>query len=63
VRTIPTGASVLADGKPVEGQTPTSFRLTAGRHTLVISLSGFRPVEQVVEVKANDTVPVHVRLQ
>ena len=63
VRTVPSGAMVLADGKPVEGQTPTSFRLTAGRHTLVISLSGFRSVQQVIEVKADGTVPVHVRLE
>ena len=35
VRTIPPGATVLADGSPVDGQTPTSFRLSVGSHTLV----------------------------
>jgi hypothetical protein len=54
VNTIPPGATVSADGKPTEGQTPTSFRLTAGPHTLVISLSGHRPVTRVIEVKIGE---------
>jgi hypothetical protein len=63
VRTIPVGATVLADGNPVEGLTPTSFRLTPGRHTLLISLSGFRSVQQVIEVKADGpNPPVDVRM-
>lgn len=62
VRTIPSGATVLADGNSVGGRTPTSFRLSAGQHTLVISLSGFRPVQQVVEVKASGTIPVNISL-
>ena len=63
VRTIPSGATVLADGNPVEGLTPTSFRLTPGRHTLLISLSGFRSVQQVIEVKADGpNPPVDVRM-
>jgi serine/threonine protein kinase len=60
VKTIPSGATVMADGNRIESQTPTSFRLTAGRHTLVISLSGFRPVRQVVDVKADGNVEVDV---
>jgi hypothetical protein len=60
VRTIPSGATLLADGSPVEGQTPTSFRLTVGQHTLVISLSGFRPVQRVIEVKADGNNEVDV---
>ncbi|MGB7589977.1 MAG: PEGA domain-containing protein [Terriglobia bacterium] len=62
VRTIPVGATVLWDGNPVEGLTPTSFRLTPGRHTLVISLSGYRTVQQVIEVKADQPNPVDVRM-
>jgi hypothetical protein len=63
VRTIPVGATVLADGNPVPGLTPTSFRLTPGRHTLLISLSGYRSVQQVIEVKADGpNPPVDVRM-
>jgi serine/threonine protein kinase len=62
VKTIPGGATVLADGNRVESQTPTSFRLTAGQHTLVIYLSGFKPVQRVIEVKADGSVEVDVPL-
>jgi serine/threonine protein kinase len=60
VKTIPPGATVSADGKRIEGQTPTSFSLTAGQHTLVISLSGYRPVQRVVDVKADGNNEVDV---
>jgi len=62
VRTIPPGATVLADGSPVEGQTPTSFRLKVGPHTLVVSLSGYRPIQQQVTVSENETTTVNVTL-
>ena len=50
LRTIPPGATVYADGAPVGGQAPTSFRLPAGRHTLTISLPGYRAVRREVIV-------------
>jgi hypothetical protein len=62
VRTIPPGATVLADGSPVSGQTPTSFRLSVGSHTLVISMSGFRQIQQQVTVSENATSTVNVTL-
>ncbi len=62
VRTIPPGATVYADGKPVGGRTPTNFRLPAGSHTLTISLSGFRPVRKVVDVPANQSTVINERL-
>jgi hypothetical protein len=62
VKTIPPGATVWADGNRIAGQTPTSFRLTAGQHTLAISLSGFRPAQRPVEVKADGNVEVDVPL-
>jgi len=60
VKTIPSGATVLADGNRIPSQTPASFSLTAGRHTLVISLSGYRPQQRVIEVKANEPVEEEV---
>jgi serine/threonine-protein kinase len=62
VRTIPPGATVLADGSPVSGQTPTSFRLSVGTHTLVVSLSGYRPIQQQVTVSENETNTVNFTL-
>jgi hypothetical protein len=62
VRTIPPGATVLADGSPVSGQTPTSFRLSVGTHALVVSLSGYRPIQQQVTVSENETTTVNITL-
>ncbi len=62
IHTTPPGATVTADGAPVSGQTPTSCRLTVGNHTLVISLPGFRQVEQQVTVSENATATVNVTL-
>jgi len=62
VRTIPPGATVLADGQPVGGPTPTIFQLAVGRHTLTIQLSGYLPTRKDVDVLANGTPPVDVPL-
>ena len=59
LRTIPPGATVYADGAPVGGQAPTSFRLPAGRHTLTISLSGYRPVRREVIVPPDGLATVN----
>jgi hypothetical protein len=60
VRTIPSGATVLADGTPVSGQTPISFRLPVGSHTLVISVSGYRPIQRQVTVSEYGTTPTNI---
>jgi len=62
VHTTPPGATVVADGSPIGGQTPTSCRLSVGSHTLVISLPGFRPSQQQVTVSENATSTVNVNL-
>jgi hypothetical protein len=60
--TIPAGATVTADSSPIGGQTPTSFRLAPGRHTLTISRPGCGPVDQTIEVKAGESKELGVRL-
>jgi len=62
VRTIPPGAIVYADGRSVGGTTPTNFRLRAGRHTLTISLSGYPPLQKIVDVPADGSLAVNERL-
>jgi hypothetical protein len=59
LKTIPPGATVLADGAPVGGQTPTSFRLSAGRHTLTISLAGYRAARREVNVPPDGLAEVN----
>jgi len=62
VMTTPPGATVTADGRQIESQTPTSFTLTVGGYTLVISLSGYRSEVRAIEVKAGQPQEVDVRL-
>jgi hypothetical protein len=62
VRTVPEGASVLADGSPVGAPTPTSFSLSVGPHVLVLRLPGSPPVRVEVEVKA-EGITVEKRLR
>jgi hypothetical protein len=60
VRTIPPGATGSADGAPLSDKTPTNLRLTVGRHTLTLSLSGFEVAEREIDVPADDSTPVKV---
>jgi hypothetical protein len=62
VRTIPPGGTVMSDGSVVGGQTPTSFRLPAGTHTLVISRSGYPPARRQVTISQDATTTVNVNL-
>lgn len=62
LRSTPTGATVTADGAPVGGQTPTSFRLSVGTHMLVISLSGYQSSQRQVTVAENATTTINVNL-
>ncbi len=62
VRTTPPGATVVADGAHISGQTPTSFRLAVGTHTLVVSMPGYLPQQQQITVSQNATTPVSVQL-
>jgi predicted Ser/Thr protein kinase len=62
VRTIPPGATVYADGSQVGSLTPTSFRLSAGHHTLRVSLPGRPPVQRDIDVSANGSAQVNIDL-
>ncbi len=62
LRSTPPGATVTADGAPVGGQTPTSFRLGVGTHILVIALSGYQSSQRQVTVTENATTTMNVNL-
>ncbi|MFA5222417.1 MAG: PEGA domain-containing protein, partial [Methanoregula sp.] len=58
----PAGASVLVDGK-ITGMTPvTADNLTAGNHTVAVSLDGYLPLQQVVTVIPGQTLPIAIGL-
>ncbi len=62
VHTDPPGATLQADGKALGGTTPTSIRLSAGRHTLTLSLPGYQPHQKVVDVPPDGTITVRETL-
>ncbi|MGA7410322.1 MAG: PEGA domain-containing protein, partial [Bryobacteraceae bacterium] len=60
VASSPSGAQVLIDGQN-RGQTPTSVRLPAGPHRLVVVLNGEQRAEQTVLVEEDKIVTRTVR--
>jgi len=58
VTTNPPKATVYADGTPLAGETPSSFHLSPGHHTLIIFLAGYRPIRREIEVPESATVAV-----
>jgi serine/threonine protein kinase len=60
VASSPSGAQVLIDGQS-RGQTPTSVRLPAGPHRLVVVLNGYQRAEQTVLVEEDQIVTRTIR--
>jgi general secretion pathway protein A len=61
VTTNPPNATVFADGTP-KGNTPTSFHMSPGHHTLILFASGFRPLRREIEVPESGIVNVNEAL-
>jgi general secretion pathway protein A len=61
VTTIPPNATVFADGTPM-GDTPTSFHMSPGHHTLILFASGFEPLRREIEVPESGIVRVNETL-
>jgi hypothetical protein len=60
----PSGATVLLDGKPVEGspRTPTSFQVPPGQHTISLSAPGHATHMQTVEARYGRAIILDVPL-
>ena len=62
IASVPTGASVLVDGKN-SGMAPVTIgNLTVGNHTVAVSLDGYIPMQQMVTVVQGQTLPVNIGL-
>ncbi len=48
--TIPDGATVLIDGKPVKGLTPGVFVLKPGKHKILVKKTGYTDLERQVTI-------------
>src|SRR5262249_50574229 len=60
----PPGATVRLDREesPPIGQTPGTFQVSPGRHTLLVSKAGYGPSATTIEVPVNETVLARVAL-
>ena len=62
VRTVPTGANVLLDGREI-GKSDGLFPVAAGTRTLVVELDGYLPDERRVEIAADEITRVELQLK
>jgi PEGA domain len=61
VKSNPTGADILVDGKFV-GNTPSTLRLSSGEHTIAIEKSGFKIWQRAMTVSPGGNVVVDATL-
>ncbi|MHB2018177.1 MAG: protein kinase domain-containing protein [Candidatus Xenobia bacterium] len=62
LRSVPGGAEVTVDGKPV-GKTPQPLHLDPGLHQIVLTRAGYRPWKHTQSLKANDQIIVEAAMQ
>ncbi len=61
--TVPPGATITVDGKPVEGETPKALKLPPGRHVIAASKEGVGAAEQTIEITDDSLHSVRMTLQ
>jgi PEGA domain len=62
VRSNPDGADITVDGN-YSGSTPSTLRLTAGKHEIEVGKEGFSPWKRTISVDAGGSVTVDATLQ
>jgi len=62
IATVPPGASLTIDGKPVAGETPLSIKLPLGKHTITAAKEGHGPAQQTVEIPDDNLIHVRITL-
>jgi hypothetical protein len=62
VASKPVGATVEIDGQKVEGVTPLEADITTGSHRVTVSLEGYRPHSEVLQVVAGKDASIDIAL-
>jgi hypothetical protein len=62
VKSTPEGAEISIDGKFV-GSTPSTLRLEAGEHKIVIGKSGFKPWERTMTLNVSGSITIDASLE
>jgi TPR repeat protein len=63
IQTEPEGASILLDGKPPQAQPNTFAHVPFGFHELSVSLDGYEPIKQELQVHRGMNPEVRLRLK
>jgi hypothetical protein len=61
VKSTPEGADITVDGKYV-GSSPSTVRLSAGDHTVLIEKAGFKPWQRAMTASAGGNVTIDATL-
>ena len=61
ITSTPLGAEMTIDGKPF-GETPKSFNIAIGKHTLELSKIGYQTLSIPFEIKEEETTPIDITL-
>ncbi len=62
ITSTPAGASIAMDGKATGRATPATLNVTAGRHTVSLSLSGYKALSKTVDVAKGRQASVSLAL-
>lgn len=62
VASVPSGATVELDGKPVEGVTPLDLAVPGGAHTVVIKLAGYKDSSHKIDVQPGVSADINADL-
>ena len=62
VRTVPPGAKVTLEGKPL-GKSDAIFSVAPGTQTVLVELDGYLPEERRVEIRAEEVTRVELQLK
>jgi hypothetical protein len=62
VRTVPSGAAVLLEGKPL-GKSDAIFSVSSGTQTVLVELDGYLPEQRRVEIRAAEITRVELELK
>jgi serine/threonine protein kinase len=62
-RTVPKGALVSVNGKPMKKQTPMELFFPGGSYELTITLPGYKTVQKTITVTENQSQAVEIQLE
>lgn len=62
VKSTPDGADITVDGKHA-GSTPSTLRLEAGDHAIVVEKAGFKPWQRTITVNKGGTINIDATLE